>query len=103
MIRDGDQCLAGINTADKDNSVNCTNGCLFNVSEDPSERNDLINDTKYTDLVEQMEHRLRVAGEAALAPSEYFTDPNPALDAICQSEVRNGYLEPLGVNFDRFN
>ena len=93
--RQGSQCLAGINTADKTEGPHCHPGCLYNITADPAEQHDLIADPRYATTVAALQRKLRAAGEAAPPPSSYWQDPAPGLAQICELEVKTGFLEPL--------
>lgn len=73
-------------------------GCLFDLSKDESESNNLINDTTYAAVVKQLTARLLEAG--ATGPPWAFPIPKGAVFAllnseICAQEQATGYFGPV--------
>jgi len=97
-IREGSQCLAGINTNDKDESHDCpAPGCLYNITADPSEQHDLIADPNNTGIVTLLQSKLKAAGLKAPPQSSYWEDPTAGLAQICERGAKTGFLEPLAL------
>lgn len=97
LRRDGNtSCLAGI-IADgkKDTSVKCQPGCLFNLTADPGEQNNLYG--HFPDIVRSLKTKLSYAGRAAPPPAMYWTNPAEELNEICIAQAATGYLEPLST------
>eukprot|EP00930_Biecheleria_cincta_P007870 TRINITY_DN109160_c0_g1_i1.p1 TRINITY_DN109160_c0_g1~~TRINITY_DN109160_c0_g1_i1.p1 ORF type:complete len:564 (-),score=77.84 TRINITY_DN109160_c0_g1_i1:161-1852(-) len=93
---DNTSCLAGISADDKkDVSVKCHPGCLFNLTADPGEQNNLYN--YFPDIVRTLKAKLSDAGRAAPPPAMYWTDPTEELNEICKAQAATGYLEPLST------
>ena len=88
-------CLSGTVAALKDNGEKCTPGCLFNVTDDPSESNNLYH--MYPDLVERMKGALQRAGAKAPPPSNYWAHARKGLERICTAQKQTGFLEPVEV------
>ena len=96
LRREGTQCLAGIMTNPKGESPKCRPGCLFNLTADPSELNDLINQTSFNSLVTELKAKLQAAGKAAPPQNSYFGQAQlqESLDRVCAIEAQTGFLEP---------
>jgi len=97
--REGSQCLAGINTAEKGKSTQCKRGCLYDIVKDPEESENLVDDPEYKEMVAEMKGKLQKAGSLAPPQNSYYgergQDPTGPMDAICAAEALTGFLEPF--------
>jgi hypothetical protein len=75
----------------------CAGGCLFDLSADKSESNNLINDTSLASVVARLKARLaQAAAEAGPWAFPFNKTTTDMLDlAICEEEARTNYEEPM--------
>lgn len=76
-------------------------GCLFDLTVDESESNNLINDTRFTSILAQLKSRLSAA---ALTGPEWALPFNRSAmymlnDEMCSEELKTGYFEPVRLDF----
>ena len=79
--------------------INCLYGCLFNVTIDVTESDNLINKTEYADALGHMQARLAAAGQLAppwfQAPEvDNYTDAELG-QALCDAARRSGNVQPI--------
>ena len=86
-------CLSGTVAAPMDNSEKCRPGCLFNVTADPSESENLYH--IYPEIVDKLKTVLEVTGCKAPPPSKYWSHEKKGLENICTAQKRTGFLEPV--------
>ena len=70
------------NPSDWETAVDCTLGCLFNLSQDPEERHDLA--TKRPDKVQQMVARILELNQTVFSPRRGSRDPKACDVALNQ-------------------
>eukprot|EP00040_Diaphanoeca_grandis_P006394 m.37262 g.37262 ORF g.37262 m.37262 type:complete len:1122 (-) comp17613_c0_seq1:99-3464(-) len=84
-------------------TVDCSNGCLFNIVTDPTESDNLVSDPLHAQRVESMQQRLVEAAEDALAPSEaeVFYGDGPAREQIIEQWnalcAVDGFMQPIDL------
>ena len=79
----------------------CVNGCLFNVTSDPTESNNLFNDAEYASIVASMKARLKVIGDAAPPWAAVPEVANMTLKefnaAECAAAIKFGAVSPIDI------
>ena len=79
----------------------CVGGCLFNVTDDPTESKNLFNDPAFASTVAAMKARLAVLGKAAppwaAAPEVQHMSKDEYAGAMCSAAKRFGALAPIDI------
>lgn len=79
--------------------LKCSPWCLFNLTSDIGERNDLGSNQDYQDIAQRMADRLKYHGSTGPMPAYIWPLPEWQLktNELCKASVASGYVEPLDV------
>jgi hypothetical protein len=78
----------------------CNPYCLFNLTEDPGESNDLAGNSAFSSVAAALIARLDYHGSTGPPPAWIWpniTDYNKAVPKLCPSLFENGTLQPLDL------
>ena len=79
----------------------CKPWCLFNLTADIGERDDLGQNPAYQAIAEKIAARLKWHGSTGPLPAYIWPDLEvwaTKVDEMCNASVKSGYLEPLDAN-----
>ena len=79
----------------------CKPWCLFNLTADIGERDDLGQNPAYQAIAQKIAARLKWHGSTGPLPAYIWPDLEvwaTKVDEMCNASVKSGYLEPLDAN-----
>jgi hypothetical protein len=81
--------------------LTCNPWCLFNLTDDIGERNDLGGNIAYQDIAKKIAARLAYHGSTGPMPAYIWTNPavlKSKLNDMCIASMASGYVEPVDAN-----